>query len=178
MSTFPSSRLSHAGVDSALFRRAMRTVPTGVAVITTVGLNGAYVGLTVNSIASLSLTPPLISWALKENSPSLADFQHSRAFVVNLLAAGQEELSRRFSSPTADRFEALEVTTSPSGLPRLPGCAASLECAIHSDIQAGDHILLIGMVHDVQVHDIPALGYCSGRYFQAAISTDTVFLQP
>ncbi len=169
MKTFPyhDVKLPRAGIDPTLFRKAMKVVPTGVAVITTVGLNGTYVGLTVNSIASLSLTPPLVSWALKECSPSLIDFQQSGRFAINLLAAGQEELSRRFSAPMANRFEGLAVETTLGGLPRIVGCSALLECAMYSEVQAGDHVLLIGMVHDAQIHGSPALGYCGGQYFQA-----------
>lgn len=174
MSTFPSlcADIRDHGVDPATFRRAMAVVPTGVAVITTLGAGGEYVGLTVNSLASLSLTPPLITWALKVDSQSLADFQHRQAFVVNLLAVGQEDLSRRFASPSTDRFSDIDVVLTSCGLPRLAGCAVTLECEMHSNFRVGDHMLLIGVVQDAEVNAGPALGYCAGRYFQPAVSLD------
>ena len=58
-------------------RRAMGRFPTGVAVATTVDLAGAPVGITVNSVSSVSLAPPLVLWSIDLRASSLEAFRGS-----------------------------------------------------------------------------------------------------
>jgi flavin reductase (DIM6/NTAB) family NADH-FMN oxidoreductase RutF len=150
------------------FKRALSAVPTGVAVVTSCARDGRYIGLTVNSLASISLEPPLVSWALRLNSPILDEFRARQAFVVNLLSAEQASLSARFASAVAERFDRVGIAPSRAGLPRIEGCAAYLECTLHADFIVGDHALFVGAVHAAESSDKAALGYCRGRYFASA----------
>lgn len=152
------------------FRRVMGSIPTGVAVVTSADAGGAFVGLTVNSLASLSLDPPLVTWALRLESPLVSAFRSRGAFVVNLLAVDQQALSRRFASPSADRFDALDTTVTHDGLPRIEGAAAYLECVVHRDLAVGDHVLFVGTVRMATATGRRMLGYCAGRYFDLETS--------
>ncbi len=143
----------------------MRGVPTGVSIITTTSRDGPPIGLTVNSLASLSLDPPLVTWALRLQSPLVQAFRERGAFIVHLLACDQEALSRRFASPDIDRFAGMRPDTTADGLPRLAGAAAYLECVTHSNLIVGDHVLFVGSVRAVEVTGRAALGYCAGEYF-------------
>lgn len=147
------------------FKGAMRALPTGVAVISTRSATGVPVGLTVNSLASLSLAPPLVSWALRKNSPLVDVFRGSRKFVVNVLAAGQAGLASRFSAPIANRFEGVSASTTLLDLPRLDSCAAWLVCDMHSDLDIGDHVLMVGAVCLAETTGHQPLGWWAGKYF-------------
>lgn len=154
--------------SSQSFRAAMRTLPTAVAVISTSSESGRPVGLTANSVASLSLDPPLVTWAIRKNSPLVEVFRNSRRFVVNLLAAGQGPLAARFASPIDNRFDGVSATATPLGLPRLEGCAAWLDCEMHMDLEIGDHVLLVGAVCSAEISGNGSLGWWAGSYFDPA----------
>jgi flavin reductase (DIM6/NTAB) family NADH-FMN oxidoreductase RutF len=154
--------------DTRDFRRALGTFPTGVAVVTTRAANGAFVGLTINSFSSLSLEPPLVLWSLQLASPSLGAFDRAQYYAVNILAEDQVDLSRRFASQVANRFQDLEVHAGLEGLPLIAGCAARLECRAAARHNGGDHVLFIGHVerfaYDRQKRP---LVFYAGRYHSA-----------
>ena len=62
----PKYRVHDLGDGESLraLRDCLGNFATGVAVITTLGDEGRGVGLTVNSLTSLSLDPPLVLWCL------------------------------------------------------------------------------------------------------------------
>ena len=161
--------MAHAlAFDSKEYRRALGTYPTGVTVVTTLAPDGAPVGITVNSFASLSLEPPLVLWALNTGSASLGAFDRAQYFAVNILAEDQVELSRRFASPAANKFSHLEVHAGIEGVPLIAGCAACLECRAAARHNGGDHILFIGHVerfgYDAQKRP---LVFFAGKYLTA-----------
>jgi len=75
--------------DSVFFRTALGRYATGVTVVTTAGLDGAPIGLTVSSFNSVSLNPPLVLWSLSLGSSSLEAFEQCERYVVNVLSADQ-----------------------------------------------------------------------------------------
>ena len=87
-------------------RSALGRFATGVTIVTCYDADGESVGLTVNSFTALSLDPPLVLWALRVESPSLASFESAGRFAVNVLGEQQLELSRRFASAAPDKFTA------------------------------------------------------------------------
>lgn len=70
------------------FRRTMGHFATGVAVVTT--LDGEVSrGLTVNSVTSVSLNPPLLLVCVDHTSESYNGFLTSQVFAVNFLNASK-----------------------------------------------------------------------------------------
>jgi flavin reductase (DIM6/NTAB) family NADH-FMN oxidoreductase RutF len=133
--------------DALDLRRALGRFATGVTIVTCAGEGGAPVGLTANSFNALSLDPPLVLWSLRVSSPSLRAFVGAGHFAINVLAEGQVELSRRFASALADKFDEGGVWSAGIGAaPVLAGCVAVLECERLSQQEAGDHMLFIGRV--------------------------------
>ena len=84
-------------VPAAEFRNAMSHFATGVTVVTSVGADGTPVGTTANAVTSLSLDPPLILVCFDLGSVTLRAIQGHGAFVVNVLAAAQRQLSANFA---------------------------------------------------------------------------------
>lgn len=111
--------------DAHELRQALGRFTTGVAVITSRAMDGRPVGLTANSLLPLSLKPPLLAWSLARRSGSLDTFLAAPWFAVNVLAHGQEDLSRRFAGPAGERFADLAWRSGLGGCPLLEGCLAT-----------------------------------------------------
>ncbi len=151
-------------MDSRQLRTALGRFTTGVTIVTCVAEDGSYVGLTANSFNSLSLTPPLVLWSLRETSPSLAAFARAPRFAVNVLAEAQVDLSRRFASRAEDRFAEGPWALGEQGSPVLAGCAAVFECETASHQPAGDHRLFIGRVLACTESALQPLVFQGGHY--------------
>lgn len=152
-------------LDSRALRTALGQFATGITVVTTSATDGSFVGLTVNSFSALSLEPALILWSLRCSSPSLPVFEKAERFVVNVLAEAQVEVSRRFSSPLADKFEGVAHAENAWGQPLLHGAAAWFECRLVSRQIAGDHCLFIAEVERFTLSEAAPLLFHAGGYF-------------
>ncbi|RJF84146.1 flavin reductase [Azospirillum cavernae] len=157
-------------LDPRAFRSALGCFATGIAVITTLAPDGAPVGVTVNSFSSVSLDPPLVQFCLGRTAASFAAFSAAPSFVVNILAADQEELSGRFSRRDLDdRWSGVAVEPSASGVPVLSGCLARLECDREHLLDGGDHVIVLGRVRRLASREDGApLLYFRGGYAQIA----------
>lgn len=151
-------------VTPTRLRSALGQFATGVTIVTCLDEAGVAVGLTANSFNALSLDPPLVLWSLRLESPSLPAFAAAGHFIVNVLAADQLELSRRFAKRGDDKFAAGDWEPGLAGVPRLAGCAAVLECEAVSQQTAGDHMLFIGRVQVLSESPHAPLVYQAGHY--------------
>ena len=152
--------------DSSEFRRVLGHFPTGVTIVAT-DHGGKATGLAVGSFFSVSLDPPLIGFCVGNTSASWAAMRDSGHFVVNVLADDQGEVSGRFAGKSDDKFAGIDWTPSPvSGSPRISGCVAHLDCTTESILPGGDHEIVIGRVHALDVHrgDAGPLLFFKGSY--------------
>lgn len=83
--------------DDLQFRQALGRFATGVCVITANPEGHVPFGLTVNSFASLSLTPPLVLWSLQKTSDTMDAFRAAKRYCANVLSSDQRAMSGRFS---------------------------------------------------------------------------------
>lgn len=152
-----------AGVDAAQFRTLLGRFATGVTVLTTRDAQGRPAGMTASAIASASLHPPLVLVCVDRRAELHPLLEERLPFVLNILAADQEELSRRFAAEERDRFAGLVLHRSAGGLPVLDGVAAHVECSWHSKFPTGDHTAFLGLVTSgVQSDRKPLLHYRGG----------------
>lgn len=133
-------------IDSARFRQVLGHVPTSVVVVTGKGTDGTPHGITIGSFVSVSLDPPLVGFLPGLNSRSWSEIAAGGRFCVNVLADGQDELCWRFAKESDDRFAGIEWVDSPHGMPELAGCIATIDCSVHSQIELGDHYMVVGHV--------------------------------
>lgn len=131
-------------MDSATFRTFMGQYPTGVCVITGVTASGAPAGMTVGTLTSVSLDPPLIGFFPDKRSTSWPAIGETGRFCVNILADDQEALCLMFSKPARDRFAEVSHRVSQNGLPVLDGVIGWIDCDVHSVQEAGDHLFVLG----------------------------------
>ena len=137
-----------AGINPDTFRSVLRQWASGVAVITSVGSDGRTHGMTASSFTSLSLHPPLVLVCVARNNDTFPVLSSSRAYAVNVLAEGQEDLSRRFAQKgqMEHSLEGVPHFYGHHGLPLLEGCIASLECKVYDIHEVGDHAVFVGLV--------------------------------
>lgn len=152
-------------MDSRELRNALGRFPTGVAVVATRDAEGALVGLTVNSVATVAIAPARLLWSLGTRSRNREAFEASPYFTVNVLEEGQVALARQMSAPIPDRFAGVQWRAAPaSGLPFLGGCIATFECRRSSVAEIGDHIVFVGDIESFEEHPGEPLLYDAGRY--------------
>ena len=162
-----------AAVDSLGFRQALSRFATGVAVVATRTPEGKLEGLTANSFAAVSLEPPLVLWSLRRSAPSLDGFVRSGVFTVNVLSAGQYELSRHFARPSVEKFAEVPYRSGHGGCPILSGALATFECRLQSTADGGDHLIFIGHVLKASYGDGEPLIFSGGRYCCSAALPET-----
>ncbi|PFG41882.1 flavin reductase (DIM6/NTAB) family NADH-FMN oxidoreductase RutF [Isoptericola jiangsuensis] len=136
------------------FRDAMAGLASGVCVVTT-SAGGSPAGLTTTAVMSVSLDPPLVAVGVGRTSRTLAALREARAFVLHVLHHDREATAAVFASRSADKFAGLEVRPGRHGIPVLADDARyALECTTWQEVDAGDHVLLLGRVDEV--HRAPA----------------------
>jgi 4-hydroxyphenylacetate 3-hydroxylase, reductase component len=144
-------------------RSAIARFPTGVAVIATLK-QAVPIGMTANSLTSVSLDPPLLLWCIARQAPSFEAFRLAPYFAVNVLAMDQLWMSQQFSRSSSDKFAGVEWRPGVNGVPVILGCAATFECELVSRYRAGDHEIHLGKVLSMSSSQKPSLAYYESGY--------------
>src|SRR5215204_2403705 len=152
------------GVSPEEFRRALRAYATGVTVVTAVGAEGPS-GATANAVTSLSLDPPMMLACLDRGSRTLTSVRAQGRFGMNALAAGQEDMARRFAGKEGEpeKWQGVEWSESDE-LPRLPGALMWVACELRDLIYGGDHLILTGNVINADARNGQPLLFHRGAY--------------
>ena len=151
-------------IEKNELRRVMGHFATGVTVITTFSKEGKLHGLTANAVSSLSLDPPLLIICVDKKAESYASFEESGVFTVNILAADQEDLSRRFAVSGGEKFEGVAFRRGANGAPILNGSLAHLECKLYASYEGGDHTIYLGLIDEAETREIKPLLFFRGGY--------------
>ena len=155
---------ARAGIDAARFRTLLGHFATGITVLTTRDPQGRPRGMTASAVASASLDPPLVLVCIDKRAEVHALLETRLPFVLNVLAADQEALSRRIAAEESERFTGLGLHASSTGLPVLDGIAGHIECEWHSRFPSGDHSAFLGLVIGGAAHDRRPLLHYRGGY--------------
>lgn len=144
------------------FRDACGAFATGVTVITT-KVDDAEYGMTANAFMSISLDPPLVAISLAKTSKILDRILQAQRFAVSVLGEGMEDLAWHFAGKHNDSvkvpFRAVD------GLPVLVEACAIFCTTLYDEIEAGDHVILIGHVsHHETARGKGCLMFHKGRF--------------
>ncbi|MDQ0779122.1 flavin reductase ActVB [Streptomyces aurantiacus] len=140
-----------AGLDRALLRGSLSRWPSGVSIVTTVDAAGARRGFTATAFSSLSLEPPLVLVCLDRGADCRPAFETADVMAVHLLREDQAPLAQRFATKDIDKYDGLPTSEGFGGAPLLDGVLARIECRLDRRIEAGDHVILIGLVRRCEV---------------------------
>lgn len=146
-------------------RAVLRRHPVGVSVAT-VAVEGTRLGLTLASLVSLALEPPLVGISIARQAAFHELLREAGGFAVSLLAGDQLALAQHFARgvPPIAMWQGLEVRDGPRG-PLLEGAVGWLECELGGELAAGDHTFFTGRVERAEVGlDKPPLLRLGGDY--------------
>jgi flavin reductase (DIM6/NTAB) family NADH-FMN oxidoreductase RutF len=149
-------------------RNVLRLIPAPVAVVS-VDLEGERLGLTVASLVSLSLDPPLVGVAIRREAALHELLRRAGEFGVSILAEGQEHLAQHFARgvPPIALWQGIPVREG-DGPPLLEGALAWLRCGVRDEHETGDHTLFVGQVTAAEAgRGERALVYLDRRYVSA-----------
>jgi 3-hydroxy-9,10-secoandrosta-1,3,5(10)-triene-9,17-dione monooxygenase reductase component len=131
-------------------RTLMRRFPAGVAVVT-VDVEGERIGLTVGTLISLSLEPPLVGFGVSRQAALHELLRRAADFGVSLLSAEQDGMAQHFARgvPPIALWESIELRDG-GGPPLLDGSLGWLVCRRAAEYDAGDHTFFVGEVLSVE----------------------------
>lgn len=149
-------------IDSRALRDCCGSFATGVTVITTRTPEGNH-GMTASAFMSVSLDPPLISISLDRRSKMLGRIRISHRFAVNILSRNMRPLALHFAGRPDETLP--DPFLERHGLPVLRGAAALIVADVAQQVEAGDHVLLLGHVRHLDRDPAAApLLYHAGRF--------------
>ena len=145
-------------VGGQQFKDVLRLWASGVSVVTTPNPKGMR-AITVSSVTSLSLDPPLVLICIEKKAHAHAAIARARCFAINILRDDQAALSDQAAGrhrrpaargvPARARRRALagarhraEVT----GAPVLVDSLAWIDCRLVGRHDGGDHTIFVGRV--------------------------------
>ena len=152
--------------EKSRLRSALGRFPTGVAIATALSASKQPVGMTINSLTSISLAPALLAWSIDRRSASYDVFTNTQRFAVTVLSEAQQGLAIRFATRGAEKFEGLELDLSEA--PVIPNACAWFKCETCRSIPLGDHSLLVGKIIDYETSALAPLVFLGGQFQHAA----------
>ncbi|MBD7976169.1 flavin reductase family protein [Serpens gallinarum] len=155
-------------IEPLSFRKALGHFASGITVITS-DAGDEPVGFTCQSFYSVSVNPPLVSFSVMATSSSYPKIRQAGRFAVNILSDEQTTISNQFAQRGADKWQGINRQTSPLGNPLIGGCLNWLDCEIHAEYEAGDHVIVVGEVKALNVHE--SSEYCPLLYFKGQYCT-------
>ncbi|MQT88056.1 flavin reductase [Pseudomonas nabeulensis] len=162
--------LSSTAIEPLRFREVLGHYASGLTVITSC-IDDDPVGFTCQSFYSVSVNPPLVSFSVMSGSGSYPRIREAGRFAVNILSGEQVGISNQFAQRGADKWHGVEWQDSPLGNPLIAGSLHWLDCEIHAEHAAGDHLIVIGEVKALNLEqtDIAQpLLYFKGEYCNLA----------
>ncbi|MCU1478031.1 MAG: flavin reductase oxidoreductase [Subtercola sp.] len=161
---------TRADVDFArTFRNVLGHYSSGITVITSIH-EGHPVGFTCQSFFSVSIEPALVAFSVSKTSSTYPLIRNAKSCTINVLSADQSAVSQSFARSGSDKWAGIVWQPgAETATPRIDGVLAWLECEIDAEIDAGDHVVVLCRVLDLDNHpDASPLLYFRGRYAQLA----------
>ena len=167
--------LTTTAIDPLHFRKALGHFASGLTVITS-HIDDEPIGFPCQSFYSVSTAPPLVSFSVKRDSFSYPKIRRAGRFAVNILSDEQAAVSNLFAQQGADKWKETDWATSPLGNPVIGGSLHWLDCDIHAEYEAGDHLIVIGEVRALSLQPTTTtqpLLYFKGQYCNLDASVTT-----
>lgn len=142
------------------FRKVMSQFATGVAILTARDAGGEPLGMTINSLVSVSLEPSLIMFCLKKDGYFRSHVNLDTSIGINILNAHQAELARHFARYETRDWSQVNLFEHPLA-PKLSDTIGFLAGPITAIYNGGDHDIMLARVESLEVSEQnPPLVFC------------------
>jgi flavin reductase len=150
------------------FKSGMRRLASGVSLITTEDMQGAWHGMIATSVTSVSAEPPTLLVCINRSASCHDPLIGSGVFCVNFLGEDNDAIAAVFSSSKLKdkRFQEGDWRRIATGAPALAGSLASFDCRVKQRLESDSHTIFIGSVEAIELWDAPLspLVYMNGGY--------------
>lgn len=129
-------------------RQTMGQFATGICVLTS-QLDGHDCAVTVNSVTSVSLEPPLVLACIARSTRFQRSLTTSEHWAISVLDATAEPVARQLASslPLGEQFAGIDTHRGAcTGLLLVDRSLATLECVTEAVYPGGDHLIYLGRV--------------------------------
>ena len=120
--------------------------------VLSVDADGERLGLTVGTVVSLSLQPPLVGVSVARQAAMHELLRRAGAFALSLLAGDQDTVAQHFARgvPPVAHWHGIEWREGTTGAPLLEGALGWIEARLETELATGDHTFFVGAVEAVE----------------------------
>jgi flavin reductase (DIM6/NTAB) family NADH-FMN oxidoreductase RutF len=156
-----------SSLDVSHFKEVLGHYATGLVVVCATTADGPA-GFTCQTFGSLSLDPPLLTFAAGVDGQSWSRVKECPVVAVSILSAEQEPLARQFATSGVDKFDGVAWEKAPGGSPVLEGALAHIEGTVVALSTHGDHDVAVLEVTYVHARSGRPLIYYRGGFAELA----------
>jgi flavin reductase (DIM6/NTAB) family NADH-FMN oxidoreductase RutF len=113
-----------------------------------------------SSFTSVSLDPPLVSVSIARTSATWPILRGAPRIGLSVLAAHHDAVCRQLAGPVDLRFDGLDLVRPESGALLIDEAAATFECTVLEELPAGDHLVVL-----LELHEVNAVEHASPLVF-------------
>ena len=151
-------------VEPKELRATFGQFSTGVCVASCVH-DGQPIGMTINSLSSVSLAPALLQWNIQKDSDCFDAFIQAEQFSISVLTEQQQQLSNRYAQKGGHLLSGEDLEHGSQGLPIIAGALATFECQRWAVYPGGDHEIIIGAIQSTtRASEAKPLLFYAGKY--------------
>ena len=152
-------------IDVDSFKDALANWVSGVTIVTS-RIGALQSGMTASAFCSVSAQPPQVLFCANRQSRTASVIRRAKSFSVSILAREQERLSELFADDGREdlRFDGLDCSRGVTGSPRIPGALVHLDCSVAQVLEAGTHVIYVGLVEAAEINDREPLIFHRRKY--------------
>jgi len=151
-------------IDPLVQRQVFGAYPTGVTAIAGLTDDAHPQGFVVGTFQSLSLDPPLVTFAVDKGSSTWPKLRALGRFTANILSTDQLPVCRALARKGDAKFDGVDYETGANGTPRIAGSVAWVDCEVLSEVVAGDHYMIVGSIEELIPGEGEALLFKGGKF--------------
>lgn len=133
-------------MDKKAKKKVLQMIPYGAYVVGTKLADGSDHLMFGTWLMQTSFKPPLVAFALSEDSRTLENVRRSKTFAVSFLAQGTKGLAEHVVD---GHFEKVKLERTTTGLAVVAGHAGWIEGRVLEIVEQGDHRIAVAELTDV-----------------------------
>jgi flavin reductase (DIM6/NTAB) family NADH-FMN oxidoreductase RutF len=170
---------STAPEDLEAFKQTFRRHAAGVAIITSLDPEGAPVGFTATSLASLSAVPPLVTFNMARISSAWPAMIVGNRVAIHTLGARTQHLAETFAASNSMRFIGDHWSPGTHGVPIVAGVTAWMLGRIIAVHPSHNNAVVIVQIDQGELGEADdALLYYERGYHRPEVLVRGVAIQP